>query len=438
LALGSFDLALVNRAGYVSDLSLMALGLTFGLLLISRSLPSGPPPTWLWVGVIGALGLSLLLANFTAWPEGWPVWIYVVAAIAAAVLVARGHNRAALMVAALGALVFLAVCWRWDPSRIDVLYGLRSAGHALLAGGNPYLSLHLSTTLGAPRLIHFTYGPMVAIVAAIGLLFGDPRVMQALAVLAFAGALFRLSQSRIQGWRLALTVAITPVIIAVVISSWPIMLAIAGIAWWLVLRASHRRVAVFLLGLALGCALVQVGPLLLVLFLRSRRMMREMLVAAAIAVVIVGSFAWWTGFAHYWYDTIGIHFHGQVGVGSLSLAGILTLIGKHPLPGFLGIAVGALVLAWVISRPTPGLGGLLTDAAVVSIFAMFFAKFAYINYYFPAMAAIWLAIAAGGSSIDPEQEQEATSTASRSGSRAPGKAPAQAVVEGLLAAAEAS
>ncbi|HVC22105.1 MAG TPA: hypothetical protein VNH82_01525 [Candidatus Dormibacteraeota bacterium] len=196
--------------------------------------------------------------------------------------------------------------------------------------------------------------------------------------------------------------AVTPVVIAVIISSWPIILAIAGIAWWLVLRGRHRRLAVVLLGLACGCAVVQSGPLLLVFFLRSRRMMRELLVAAGIGLAIVAAFAWWTGFQNYWYDTIGIHFHDQVGRRSLSLAGILTLVGQHPLPGFLGIAVGALVLAWVVSRPTPGLGGVLTDGAVVTIFAMFFAEFAYSNYYFIAMAAMWLAIAAGAASIDPE------------------------------------
>ena len=182
LSLASLDLALVNRAGYVSDLSLMALGLTLALLLLSRSLPSGPPPTWLWVTVISTLGLSILLANFTDWPQSWPVWEFVIAAVVAAILVGRGHNRAALVVAALGGLTFLAVCWRWDPSQIDVLYGLRSAGHALLRGQNPYLALHPTTTLGAPRLVHFTYGPVVAVAAAIGLLAGDPRVMSALAV----------------------------------------------------------------------------------------------------------------------------------------------------------------------------------------------------------------------------------------------------------------
>lgn len=400
LALFSLDLAMINHSGYVSDLSVIALGATFACLIIARTLPSGPPPTWLWATVVAGLGLSLLLANLTDWPQGWPVWAFVVPALAAAVLVASGRNRAALVIGALGGLIFLSVCWRWDPSQIDVLYGLRSAGHALLQGHNPYLPVHPSTTLGSPPFLHFTYGPVVALLAALGLIFGDPRVISALAVLALAAALFQLAQTKTVGWRLAVTVAVSPLMIAMVINAWPMVIAIAAIAWWLVLRPHHRVGAIAVLGLAMGCALIQVGPLLLVLFLRSRKFMKEIFIAACIGLVIVGAFAWWTGFQRYWYYTVGIHFHDQVGKGSLSLAGILALAGKHPLPGFLGVAIGALALAWVIARPTPGLGGVLTDAAVVTMFAMFFAKFAFIDYYFIAFAAVWLAIATGSAVLD--------------------------------------
>ncbi|MGC2192830.1 MAG: hypothetical protein WA751_10925 [Candidatus Dormiibacterota bacterium] len=400
LAIFTLDLALVNHAGYVSDLAVMALGATVGLLLISRSLPSGQPPTWLWAAVVAGLGLSLPLASFGAWPRGWPVLAFVVAALAASVLIAKNHNQAALVVAALGGLTYLAVCWRWDPSQIDVLFGLRSAGHALLHGSNPYLPLHLSTTRGSPRLVHFTYGPVVAALAAVGLLAGDPRVISVLAVAALAAALYRLTGSRTVGSRLAVTVCVAPLMIAMVINAWPIVIVIAATAWWLVLRRRHRTAATLVLGLAMGCALVQVGPLMLVLFLRSRRIMAEILVAAGIGLVIVGGFAWWTGFQHYWYYTIGVHFNGQVGTGSLSLAGILALIGAHPLPGFLGVAATLVLLAFVVSRPTVGLGGVLTDAAVVTAFAMFFAKFAFINYYFIAFAAMWMAVAAGQSATD--------------------------------------
>lgn len=402
LTLVTLNLALINHAGYISDLSLSALGASFGLLLIAGMLPSGPPATWLWAVVVAGLGVSLLLAHFADWPQGWPVWIYVAAALAASVLVALGRNRAALISGLLGGLIFLSVCWRWDPSQIDVLYGLRSAGHALLRGHNPYLPVHPSTTLGAPALVHFTYGPVVAALAAVGVLFGDPRVISALAALALAAALFKLARKRTTGWRLAVTVTVTPLMIAMVINAWPILIAIAAVAWWLVLRDKHRAVAVLVLGLAVGCALVQLGPLMLVLFLRSRRFMHEILVASGLGLIVVAAFARWTGFGHYWYYTIGIHFHGVVGKGSLSLAGILALIGKHPLPGFLGIAVGALALAWVVARPVPGLGGVLTDAAVVTLFAMFFAKFAFIDYYFIAFAAIWLAIATAGATVEED------------------------------------
>jgi hypothetical protein len=403
LALFTLNTALISRAGYVSDLAIIGLGATIGLLIIARTLPSGPAPAWLWAGLVAVLGLSLLLANFSDWPQGWPVWVFVIAALAAAALAGSGRGRAAVAVAALGSLVFLSVCWRWDPSQIDVLYGLRSAGHALLAGHNPYLAVHPSTTLGTARMVHFTYGPVVAMVAAIGLLLGDPRVMSAIAAAALAAALFQLARTRTEGGLLVVTVCLAPLMIAMVILAWPELLAIAAIAWWLVLRAGHRRVATLVLGLALGCALVQVGPLLLVMFLRSRKMMGELLVAAGIGLAIIGVFAWWTGFANYWYYTIGIHFHGVVGRGSLSLNGILSLVGRHPLPGFLGVAVAALTLAWVIWRPSPGLGGALTDAAMVTAFAMFFAKLAFINYYFIAFAAILLAIAARDALVDGDR-----------------------------------
>jgi len=294
----------------------------------------------------------------------------------------------------------------------------------LLHGQNPYLPVHPSTTLGSPAFVHFTYGPMVAVLAAIGLLFGDPRVISVLAVVALAAALFQLARPRTAGWRLAATVSVTPLMIAMVINAWPILIAISAIAWWLVLRRQHRVAAVLVLGLALGCALVQVGPLMLVLFLRSRRFMREILVATGIGLIIVGAFAWWTGFQHYWYYTIGIHFHGLVGTGSLSLAGILALIGKHPLPGFLGIAVGALAVVWVVARPVPGLGGVLTDAAVVTLLAMFFAKFAFVDYYYIGFAAIWLAIAAGSAPLEEDLVRIVTLDDSVAIAKEPAPAPA--------------
>ncbi|MGA7174024.1 MAG: hypothetical protein WBZ07_00970 [Candidatus Dormiibacterota bacterium] len=417
LALFTLDLALVNHAGYISDLALVALGATVALLLICRSLPSGSPPTWLWAAAVAALGLSLLLANFSAWPHGWSVWVYVLAALAAAALIATGHDQVALVVAGVGALTFLAVTWRWDPSQIDVLFGLRSAGHALLHGADPYLAVHRSTTIGAPRLVHFTYGPIVAVLAAVGLLFGDPRVISVLAAAGLAAALYRLAGSRAEGLRVAVTVCLAPLMVAMVINAWPMLVVIAGIAWWLVLRRSHRTASIIVLGLTMGCAPVQAGPLLLVLFLRSRRMMTEIVAAVGIGLVIVACFALWTGIGRYWYYTIGVHFHGQVGTGSLSLAGILTLIGHHPLPGFLGIAAAGLVLALIMTRPTQGFGGILTDAAVVTIFAMFFAKFAFIDYYFVAFAAMWAALAAGSSALSGDWQLE----------EVPGSAPAPAL-----------
>ncbi len=393
ISLVALDLALVSRAGYVSWTSLSALGLCVGVLLIARSLPTGPPQSWLWATAGAALTLSLLAAHFSRWPQGWPVLVFVLAGLGGTLLVWRHRPRPGLALAALGSLVFISVCWRWDPSQIDVLYGLRSAGRALLSGTNPYLPLHPSTTVGAPALVHFTYGPVVAAVAALGLLAGDPRVMSVLALAGLAGALYRLAADRREGQWLVLTLCVAPLVVAMVVSAWPIVFAIDGIAWWLALRPLHRRSGVVLLGLAVGCALVEVGPLLLVLFMRSRKLLVDVLLAAGLGFAIIASFAAWTGFSRYWYYTIGIHFHGAVGVGSLSLAGILTLAHAPTLPGFLGVAVGALVLAWVVSRPTPGLGGALTDAAVVTMFAMFFAKFAFINYYFAAFAAIWLALA---------------------------------------------
>jgi hypothetical protein len=99
------------------------------------------------------------------------------------------------------------------------------------------------------------------------------------------------------------------------------------------------------------------------------------------------------------------------------LAGILTQIGHHPLPGFLGIAAAGMVLALIMTRPTQGLGGILTDAAVVTIFAMFFAKFAFINYYFVAYAAMWTALAAGSSDRAGDWQPETV----------PGSAPAPAL-----------
>src|SRR5487761_283224 len=108
VALVTLDLALTSHYGYFSDLAVSALGVTFALLVLSRRLPSRPPPTWLWGAVVATLGLSMLLATFSDWPQGWPVWVFVLAALAAAALVALGRNREALTVGAVGGLIFLA------------------------------------------------------------------------------------------------------------------------------------------------------------------------------------------------------------------------------------------------------------------------------------------------------------------------------------------
>ncbi|MGC2192335.1 MAG: hypothetical protein WA751_08370 [Candidatus Dormiibacterota bacterium] len=70
-------------------------------------------------------------------------------------------------------------------------------------------------------------------------------------------------------------------IFAIVINAWPMLLAIAGIAWWPVLRRQHRSLAVIALGPTMGCVPVQAVPLLLVPRLRSRRLMAEILMAVA-------------------------------------------------------------------------------------------------------------------------------------------------------------
>ncbi|MGH7608483.1 MAG: hypothetical protein ACREOD_00850 [Candidatus Dormibacteria bacterium] len=393
ISLVALNLALVSNSGYVGYLALAGMGLCLAMLLIARRQPGGRPSQWLWFAVVASLGLAMLATKFGGWPRGWPLALPMVSAVAAAAMAWRGHRRAALGVGAVGALAFLGVCWRWDPSEIDVLFGMRSAGHALLGLRNPYLPTHPSTTLGAAHLVHFTYGPVVAIGSALGLLFGDPRVISALAAAALAWALLRLSQDRGQGWWLALSVCTAPLISAMIIYAWPLLWTCALTAWWLVLRERHLRLGVAVLALSLGCALVQMGPLLLVFLLRQRRMAREIVVAGCLALALVAAFAWWTGFAHFWYYTIGIHFSEARSRGAISLEGIVTLLGHHSLPGFLGVAAALLAIAYVVLRPRPGLSGLMMDGTLVTLVAMFFARLAFINYYFVAATTIWLAVA---------------------------------------------
>jgi hypothetical protein len=400
ISLVTLDIALVSKSGYISDTSIVALGATVSLLIFARSLPSGQPPPWVWAVAVAGAAASILVNQIAGWPQGWPVAIFFLGGVLAAGLVLIGRDKLALTVAGVGMLCFLSICWRWDPSQIDVLYGLRSAGHALLAGHNPYLGTHPTTTLGAPKRVHFTYGPAVAALAALGLLFGDPRVISAVSAALLALALYCLARRDPSRLRMPLTLAAAPMIVAMIITGWPELLAVTGIAWWLVLRPRHRRASVLALFAACACGIVTIGPVMLYLVLRSRRMLAETVVAVVAAGVTILAAALWTGIGHFWYYWVGIHLTRHVGVGSLSLDGMLTLLGKQALPGFLGVAVTVVLALWFLRHPTPGLGGALADAALLTVVAMIFAKFAFFNYYFVATFAVWAAAAAADSPLD--------------------------------------
>lgn len=404
------------------DLSVVALevllvSLAVAVLAMSRRFHARgtPIPRSAWVVAIVTVGLTdLRYGNPDGLGVRWLPLLISVALVAAATLAAWLPARVALPTVGLTGVLWcalLAVTWGpWGRASIDVFNVVSGATAHLLHGGNPYGPVFQYTQLVTTTrwgLVngHFAYGPLVPILAAPGWLFGDVRLMSAVAVAATAAALWWLARQgpqRESAHRLLLLAVVSPFFIHMIEEAWVEVYVVAGIVGWLALRNRHRWASIGALAVSLLVSPLAV-PLLVPALLWSRRARREIASAVAIAIVVALPFILMTGAGAFLYDVLGFQMAMRPRFDALTVTSYVWNIWAVTLPGWLAVAVGLLAVLLVAARGRPrGGADLPLQAALVLWVPLIVAKWAYFNYYFLCAAMLLAAMAVWGTGLPAE------------------------------------
>jgi hypothetical protein len=274
---------------------------------------------------------------------------------------------------------------------------------ALLHGQNPYgpvYPLYLDSPLhgavfGAGS---FDYGPAVILLSVPARLLGDVRYTALALNLAILGAVLvwtrRSASLQTLGPTIAALWVASPFIPIMVLLEWTDTFAMAGFAWWLVLRDSHRRWAIVCLTLALASK-PSMLPLMLPLLLWMRESWRELVWSMVGTVAIALPFALWTGVPQFVYDTIGLYGDLPTRRDSVNLNGLTSALGHGLVPGGLLLAGSLVTVAIFIARRPRDYGDLCVLGAGLMIAICFFAKQAFMNYYYNGAIALLFVVGAG-------------------------------------------
>jgi len=122
------------------------------------------------------------------------------------------------------------------------------AESVLVAVSARRLDLARGLVEGRPiAIVHFQYGPIVAVLAVPGRLLGDVRLSSALATAALVVAVLaasRRSSSSMARLGAPLAVAVMPFTLGMILEAWVDVLMMSGFAGWLIRRRDHPRLAV--------------------------------------------------------------------------------------------------------------------------------------------------------------------------------------------------
>ncbi|MGA2284272.1 MAG: hypothetical protein ABSH07_11505 [Candidatus Dormibacteria bacterium] len=315
--------AILLNIGDISTPAMLLVLLALGAALLALA-GAGRSPwdqrAWVWVAIIVLVGVTNL--RYLWWPQGvgsdWPVHLVLILALiaAAAGAAALPAHRAgwALAGAAILWLGLIASTWpSWGSANIDVFQAISGAIGALLHGGNPYGPVFsylapISPTRWGTVTGHFAYGPIVPVLASLGWLLGDLRVMSVVAIASTLAGLWVLARQGSQpasAHRIVALALVSPFTVAMVQSAWVEVYLVAGVVWWMALCHHRRAWSVVALAIALlvnAITLVVLVPA----FLWSRRARVEIVIAAGIAVIVALPFALVTGVGAFVYDVIGI------------------------------------------------------------------------------------------------------------------------------------
>jgi hypothetical protein len=388
------------RGGYLTAGPLVILVLSLVLLAAAIADPRASTPLRRgWSFAAPAMVLTLLF------PLGLSPPILVGGLALTTLLIAVGGPSkyvCAVLATAVGLwIAVVAVPLLRRAPHIDVLTMLSEGGLRLIHGLNPYTASYPSTTPGVHTL-PFTDSPMAAILAAPADWLGDPRYMGVLlAVVSVAAMAVLIARSPLLagGRQRAAVIAIalaSPLIPMLAWYGWTELYAIAPFSLWLVLRDSHRGVAVVCLAIALGAKLTLL-PVLVPLFLWSPRMRRDLIMAGALALAFIYlPFIIWTGPARFWYDVIGFQLKLPLQPYTLSFSGMLSFYGLPVIPGVATAAV-ALAALVVLCRDRPkDLGDLFLRSTVFLFIVFLFAPFAEFNFWALVASMLIVAVATAG------------------------------------------
>jgi hypothetical protein len=387
-------------------LLLVAASLVVAVMALKTGLRVAGRAWWVVITVI--VGLTNLLYPRLGGPFAYHVGAQLALALAltattgAACVLRPGRAALALLGAAtLCLLGLMAVTWNWGADRIDVFTAVSGATAALLHGANPYGPVFTMSIPQYPGHVHahFVYGPIVPVLAALGWLVGDVRVMSVAALgVTFAGLwlLARQGGHRFDAHRVVALAIASPFNVGMVNRSWVEVYIGAGVVMWLALRGLRRRLAIACLGVAL-----LVNPLtplvLLPAFLWSRRARREMLAAAIGAAIFALPFVLITGVGPFFSAVIGFQLSVPPWPGALTITAFTLQSWHLALSSLVTVMVVLIALAVIGWRGRPHcLGDLAVQAAVLLLAAFLFAKLAFFNEYYLAAAMLVTGLAGVG------------------------------------------
>ncbi len=408
IGVAALSVGAMQAFGVLTDAGLLLVAAAMLMALVALKNGVRTPSRAWWVGTTVIVALTNLLYPRLGGPFGAHVGADVLLTLGLAVtagaacMLRPGRAAMALLGAAfLCLLALMALSWTWGSNTIDVFTAVTGATGALLHGANPYSPIFSFRIPQYPWYMagHLPYGPAVPLLAALGWLVGDVRVMFVVALTLTFGGLWLLARQgshRLDAHRVVALAIASPFNVGMVIRSWVEVYIVAGVVLWLALRAAHRRLAIVCLAVAMLIDPVT-ALLFLPAFIWSRRARFEVVVAALVSAILILPFALVTGVGQLAYDVIGF----QLAIGpwptSLTVTAFVWQTWHVAVPFWLAVVAVLIGVGLVCWRGRPArLGDVAVQASLIFLCAFVFGKFANFNQYYVGAAMLVTGLAGAG------------------------------------------
>ena len=401
---------LLHRRGSLDGAVLLVL-LAVCLLVGSRYAESRELSAREWAVVVGgsaAIGLLLPTGLSSAATVTLVITaLLTVGCVTVAVSRPRRALPALLIAAGLLAVTCGVVVVTGHP--VDVYAAVSGGASDVAHGVNPYLRPDVTyAPQSSPTRLdalpdHFPYGPLPAVLGVPGWLVGDVRWSVAACCAGFvilATMLARRAEkSTVHGRAVAALCLSLPIFGPMILNSWVDAEMVVALALWLWMRPHHPRWSVLALAAAL-CVKPTVLVLLVPLAVWSRATRRQLLAAALLAALVCLPFVFGVGLRAFWEDLVGLQLSLATRVDALTVNAALWWHGLPFLPSVVGLGLTVVVAGELVRRPPRDLNDALSAGAAITMASLVLAKFAYFNYYFPALAMLVIALAVGRRPVD--------------------------------------